>query len=335
MGAYLPSVGVTEDSKTALGDHIATEGLRTVETFDSYQSNAARSAEFGDDPAALVPYLARIWRNSGELLDRLNTANPSFSGEERQAIVEPLGDVMWYVAGFATIYRLSLSDVAEKNAEKTRSMFSPGAPTPLHDDGDKPLERFPRKFNVDFVSIDDETAVMLINGLRIGDPLKDNADPAAGGKDGAIDGYRFHDCVHLAFVAVLGWSPVVRGLMKRKRKSKKITDDTQDGARAQIVEEMIVKLTHTYAVGVDHKTLLKGRTHVSMDLLKLIELLTEGLEVNTNKLWEWKKAILLGYEMFDQLRRHLRGRICVDLRERRVSFVELAEGEGEDFPELT
>jgi hypothetical protein len=99
-------------------------------------------------------------------------------------------------------------------------MFAPGAPTHLHDDGDKPLERFPRKFNVDFVSIDDETAVMLVNGLRIGDPLKDNADPAAGDKDGAIDGYRFHDCVHLAFVAVLGWSPVVRGLMKRKRKSR-------------------------------------------------------------------------------------------------------------------
>ena len=241
---------------------------------------------------------------------------------------------MWYVAGFATLYNLSLERIATLNAEKAQSMFMPGMPTPLHDAGDKPLEQFPRRFNVDFVSIDDETAVMLVNGLQIGDPLRDNADQGTEGTDGVVDGYRFHDCIHLAFIAVLGWSPVVRGLMKRKRKSRKKIDDTQDGARAQIVEEMIVKLTHSYAVGVDPKRLLDGRKHVSMDLLKQIVALTEGLQVNANKLWEWEKAILEGYKIFDQLRRYRGGRVRVDLMSRSVTFLELAAAEAEKFPEV-
>ncbi len=38
-----------------------------------------------------------------------------------------------------------------------------------------------------------------------------------------------------------------------------------------------------------------------MDLLKQIVALTEGLQVNANKLWEWEKAILEGYKIFDRL----------------------------------
>jgi NTP pyrophosphatase (non-canonical NTP hydrolase) len=315
---------------------IAIEGVKAVESFDSYQRNAARSAVFGGDPASVIPYLARIWRNSGELLDRLETSSPDFSDVERGHITEALGDVMWYVAGFATLYNLSLGAIALSNAEKAQSMFAPPGertPTELHDEGFGPLEQFPRRFNVDFVSTGAETAVMLVNGLRIGDPLNDNAYQLDVGVGGVVDGYRFHDCVHLAFVAVLGWSPVVRGLMKRKRKSNKKIDDAEDGARAQIVEEMIVKLTHSYAVGIDRTRLLDGRNRVSMDLLKQIELLTEGLEVKKSKLWEWEKAILLGYGIFDRLRRHGRGRVNIDLRNRSVSFSQLEEGEGEGFPE--
>jgi NTP pyrophosphatase (non-canonical NTP hydrolase) len=331
---YWPSFNKSKAKTNRLRNIIAAEGVRAVNTFDTYKQNAATSAISGRDTAALIPYLARIWRNSGELLEQLNTSQPDFSDEERKQIIAPLGDVMWYVAGFATLFDQSLDEVALLNAEKAQSMFAPGSPTPLYDLRDKLLEQFPRKFNVDFVSIDHETAVMLVNGLRIGDPLKDNSDQGEGEAGGIVDGYRFHDCVHLAFVAVLGWSPVVRGLMKRKRKSRKKIDDAQDGARAQIVEEMIVKLTHSYAVGVDRIHLLNGRKHVSMDLLKQIEMLTEGLEVKANKLWEWEKAILQGYEIFDQLRRHRRGRVWIDLRSRSVSFQRLAKGEGEAFPKL-
>jgi NTP pyrophosphatase (non-canonical NTP hydrolase) len=333
---YLPFAESANDSIDSLRDVVATDGERSVETFDAYQKSAAKSATLGRDDAALIPYLARIWRNSGELLELVDATKFDFSDADRQEIAEALGDVMWYAAGFATLYGLSLSAIAMSNAEKAQSMFMPEAertPSPLYDGRYRPLEQFPRKFNVDFVSMDDETAVMLISGVRIGDPLKDNAYQREAGFDGMIDGYRFHDCVHLAFVSVLGWSPVVRNLMKRKRKSDKRVDDAEDGARAQIVEEMIVKLTHSYAVGVDPIQLLKGRRHVSMDLLKQIELIAEGLEVRANKLWEWEKAILDGYQIFADLRCHRGGRIAVDLRKRSVAFTALRECEGERFPE--
>jgi hypothetical protein len=34
-----------------------------------------------------------------------------------------------------------------------------------------------------------------------------------------IDAYRFHDAIHLGFMAVLGWSPTMRALLRLKRKS--------------------------------------------------------------------------------------------------------------------
>ena len=323
---YWPGYETTESTRNRLRNVLSAEGIRAATTFSSYQENAAKSAISEGEPIVLVPYLARIWRNSGELLEELDLSQPDFSESEREHTKESLGDVMWYVAGFATLYNLSLERIATLNAEKAQSMFMPGMPTPLHDAGDKPLEQFPRRFNVDFVSIDDETAVMLVNGLQIGDPLRDNADQGTEGTDGVVDGYRFHDCIHLAFIAVLGWSPVVRGLMKRKRKSRKKIDDAQDGARAQIVEEMIVKLTHSYAVGVDPKRLLDGRKHVSMDLLKQIVALTEGLQVNANKLWEWEKAILEGYKIFDQLRRYRGGGGRVDLMTRGMNLLRACGG---------
>jgi len=310
--------------------------MGAVATFGSYQRKSAISARLGHhDEAALIPYLARIWKNSGEILDIVDPTTPTFSKSEQRKIAQALGDVMWYVAGFASLYDLNLDVVAQINAQKAQSMFMPvreRRPTPLHDDDDKALEQFPRRFNVDFVPADNETAVMLINGMRLGDPLKDNAYQLDAVNGGKIDGYRFHDCVHLAFVAVLGWSPVIRGLMKRKRKSNKLKDDAEDGARAQIVEEMIVKLTHSYAVNVDRDKLLKGRSRIGMDLLKQIQTQTAGLEVSANKLWEWEKAILLGYELFDRLRQERRGRLTLDLRSRLVTFSKVSVAVAEQFP---
>jgi hypothetical protein len=47
---------------------------------------------------------------------------------------------------------------------------------------------------------------MSLNEQPLGSELTDNAhDP---------DGYRFHDILHLSLVAKLGWSPVIRALLK-------------------------------------------------------------------------------------------------------------------------
>ena len=332
-GIYLPHLPSARIRRRGRGKPL----IKAVATFNAYQRSSAKSARLGHCDDALVPYLVHIWKNSGELLKMVSVETAAFTRSEQQKVAQALGDVMWYVAGFATLYGLKLDDVVQTNTQKVESMFMPlkeRRPTRLHDEDEKPLEQFPRRFNIDFVPTDDDTSVMLINGMRLGDPLRDNAyqiDEAAGGK---IDGYRFHDCVHLAFVAVLGWSPVIRGLMKRKRKSNKMKDDADDGARAQIVDEMIVKLTHSYAVNVDKNELLKGRDRIDMDLLKQIQILTAGLEVRANKLWEWEKAILLGYAVFDRLRQDRQGRLTLDLATRNVTFSRIKASAATRFPRV-
>jgi NTP pyrophosphatase (non-canonical NTP hydrolase) len=311
---------------------------KAVESFNAYQRNTEKIARLNGSDTSLVPCLARIWKSSGELLSVVDAAKAAFNKAEQQKVVRSLGDVMWHVAGFATFYGLKLDDIMVANVEKTQSMFMPAKerkPTPLHDEDSKPLEQFPRRFNVDFIPVDGETSVMLINGMRVGDPLKDNAYQPNEATSGRIDGYRFHDCVHWAFVGVLGWSPVMRGLMKRKRKSNKQKDDAEDGARAQIVEEMIVKLAHTYAVNVDRDRLLNGRDHVDMDLLKQIKVLTTGLEVGANKLWEWEKTILFGFSIFHRLRYERQGRLTVDLKQRTVAFSKISVATASRFPNST
>ncbi|MFX5743284.1 pyrophosphatase, partial [Acinetobacter baumannii] len=61
-------------------------------------------------------------------------------------------------------------------------------------------------------------------GVFVGDRLTDNAAEP--------DDYRFHDVFHYAYIAVLGWSPVIRSLLRLKRKSVPKIDEVDDGARA-------------------------------------------------------------------------------------------------------
>lgn len=61
--------------------------------------------------------------------------------------------------------------------------------------------------------------------LPIGSPLNDNSH--------VDDAYRFHDVLHLAYVAILGWSPVMRALFGLKRKSSAKHDRVEDGARGR------------------------------------------------------------------------------------------------------
>ena len=303
------------------------QGPRSVTTFNNYQTLAIRASRFANNKTALVPYLVQIWQNVGDLLRPFGIAD-----DEHIDVAKCLGDIMWYIAGFAALYGLSLDDIAEKNARKILSAFPPTSRrirTLLYDEEFNFLEQIPRSFNVDFFSQDCETAVMLINDVRVGDPLTDNAYTTGHEENQpeTIEGYRYHDAIHLAFAAVLGWSPVIRSLLKRKRKSKKIIDQVEDGARAIIVEEMIVKISHSYAIGHDRDRLLDGKQHVNLNLLKQIVGLAEGLEVAGGrkgfegcKYWEWQEAIISGFTVYNELRRNNGGRVLVDLNARSITY---------------
>jgi hypothetical protein len=123
----------------------------------------------------------------------------------------------------------------------------------------------------------------------------------------------------------------MRGLMRRKRKKgDDKVDEVEDGARAQIVEELVLKAIHSEgqrlaeesercAVGGPAR-LFSTRSLISFRLLKTIRMYVEGLEVSRNKFWEWENAIFEGCEVFAQLRAENQGTVHVDLVNRRIAF---------------
>jgi NTP pyrophosphatase (non-canonical NTP hydrolase) len=203
--------------------------------------------------------------------------------------------------------RMSLSSVLTQNIRKVTGVFGPEVTRPARcfDAGFPTYERLPRSLGVQFLERERGPGrlevVLRTNGMNIGDRLTDNA------KDD--DGYRFHDAFHLAYAAVLGWSPVVRATFRCKRKSNAHVDEVQDGARAAIVEEAIAQTVFDYARG---HSMLEGLDRIDNNILKLIQRMVRGLEVRRCALHEWQRAILIGYEAFRALKRNRGGWLILD-----------------------
>lgn len=154
---------------------------------------------------------------------------PTFNRE----LAEELGDTLWYLASVANAAGLSLNDIVRENLKKAH-WFSDSGEAIKFDKRYPPDEQFPRRFEVTFTEKKLNSNVLVrisTHDVIVGDHLTDNSHD--------LDGYRYHDVFHLAYAAVLGWSPVVRALLKRKRKSKPRVDEIEDGARALAVEEAL------------------------------------------------------------------------------------------------
>lgn len=292
-------------------------------TLDGYQRAAFLTRRTADHQLVevclivLQQLLAELFRPNLPAIEKeLNTRLPD------RPIERILGETLWHLAAVTSLYGLSLDEVAAKNLTKLQGRFGRGRPTPLHDADRPESERLPRRFDVAFVPVGRRRSRMYLdNRKRLGDDLTDNSH--------AEDGYRFHDAMHLALAAKLGWSPVVRKLMDRKRRSDTRLDEVEDGARAGIVEEAVIKVIH--AEGVRRAVLSSGRMHgpqrlfdaggdVSFRLLRNIGDLVQGLEVARNKQWEWEDAILCGFDLFHKLQIHGRGTVSIDLEERSLTF---------------
>lgn len=173
-------------------------------------------------------------------------------------------------------------------------------------------ERLPRKFAVSITNVVHNGSAKMkafINGKQIGDELTDNAY--------SNDGYRFHDVFHFAYAAVLRWSPVTRRILKCKRKSRPIVDEVEDGGRAAVIEEGICAFVFDYA---RHHNFLDGVSHLDYELLRTIKSLTSDLEVSQCTIRDWKKAILMGYEVWRQVEKNVGGRVTIDLDESAILY---------------
>jgi len=187
--------------------------------------------------------------------------------------------------------------------------------TTIFFDSSFPLqEQFPRYFNVEFEEISsapNPSVRMTIDSMQVGDIITDNSFNN--------DFYRFHDIFHFSYVAVLGWSPCVRNMLKRKRKSSPQVDEVEDGARAIITEEAISLLIFNYA---KQSNLFVNKENIDPLLLTTIEKLVSDFEVRECSLDDWAKAITIGYDAFRKLVKHKSGTVRVDMVNRTLSYLE-------------
>lgn len=288
-------------------------------SFDDYQKVAFLTARTTDNELVEV-CLAVLTQLGAELLrsylppieKELNRTLP----DRRTDVV--LGEVIWHVSALAELFGLQLGDVVETNRRKLLFRLDRTQRTPLHDADAPQDEQLPRQFEIEIVGLGDGRSRMMWNSQPLGDDLTDNARDA--------DGYRFHDAMHIAHAAKLGWSPVLRSLMGAKRKHDPEIDEVEDGARAKIVEEAVIKIVHSEGVrvarerGSDTGPLFIDRAEIGFSFLKLVRSMVAGLEAERNRDWEWEDAILAGHRVFDALRQHQQGKLIVDMHQRSIAF---------------
>ena len=206
---------------------------------------------------------------------------------------------------------LTFSHVVQTNLRKARGAFLDPDPADLIDFDatfDKE-ERLPPDFRIRIDQRSTGKCYLQWNGVFIGDPLTDNiAD---------TDGYRFHDVFHLANAAILHWSPVVRALIKHKRKSIAKYDEEQDGGRATVVEEGLTAWLFSRAKALNY---FEDHKRVSLGILKTVQEFVAGYEVEQCPLKLWERSILQGYAVFRQVRDAKGGWVIGDRATRSVRY---------------
>lgn len=233
----------------------------------------------------------------------------------RDALAVRLVTILRHLLQASNEAGVTLEAAAVKNLAKIFDRWPDSRRYPEAFDGAAdPDEQLPRKLVVDLFekTVGGEAFVFQrCNQLFIGDRLTDNAHEP--------DDYRFHDVFHFAHVAVLGWSPVIRALLRLKRKSDPKLDQAEDGARAILIEEGITTWIFKQAEPLDFFARLKPG-ELPLDMLKYIRQFVGGYEAERCPLWLWEDAILQGYAAFRFLREHRRGRVTLDFDARRLSI---------------
>jgi len=272
----------------------------------------------GKDVNNIVPFLGLIGEAGSvitELKKNLRDGNAYVNYSKK--LQEELGDVLWYISTIATENNLNLEEIAKENLKKIKDRFDSEQPENfiVYDEKYPKAEQFPREFEVEFKIINEsgKEKVRIMNNTTIkqlGNDITDNSH-----KD---DGYRFHDIFHLGYVAYLGWSPVIRKLMEIKRKSDDATDEVEDGARAAITEELVSLYIYNYAM--DHQ-LFKYSNNVDTEVLKTIQKLVSGIEVENCTQKQWETAIINSYKVFDELKNNNGGRVMVSIKNKKLTYL--------------
>jgi len=284
--------------------------------FTDYQTQAIatdRTGLGGPDAAQLIPLLG-LAGEAGQLLSEYKKRLRDGPSHVRfvDRVREELGDILWYVSNVASKYGLELEDIAAANLAKTRARFGDGQGVTLGA-YDKEGESFPDRFTLAFKEGADGSKVIVrtyFEGEQVGAELTDNAHDD--------DGYRFHDVFHAGFAAVLGWSPVLRKLLGRKRRSIAKVDEVEDGGRAAVIEEGIAALVFDY--GRNHN-FLDGAGGLDEALLKTVRGMSSHLEVALQPEALWQSAIMQGFAVWRQVAEAKGGVIEIDRTARTLRYL--------------
>ena len=277
--------------------------------------------EFQRDQAP-KDFSALLYELAGRTGSLFASDEASSQESPRRDKIDVYGGLLALLALVAGAFHLCLKSVSSRNLEKIESRWKPSdAPYPrLFDEELSEFERLPRKFEIEFLEREIGPRITVVQRwgpVNIGDAITDNRSEP--------DHYRYHDVFHLAYVAHLGWSPVIRGLLKLKRKSQPTVDENEDGARAMIIEEAIATWIFNHAR--DKGNFFEGVEVGKLEygLLKQISSLVSGYEVEQCPLWQWERAILDGFAVFRQLRDNGGGTVKVNMLERSLTYIPLAK----------
>lgn len=233
--------------------------------------------------------------------------------DNQAAIVGRLVAILRCLRNAAEEAGLSLADAAVENLRKSYDRWPQQKRYPPLLDADYPQhEQLPRRFSLTLVENGEHgkrQVTPYYEGSPLGDKLTDNRMED--------DDYRFHDAFHMAFAAKLGWSPNLRRLLKRKRKSAPKIDEVEDGARAVLIEEGVSTWVFNHAQRLN---LFEGVPALDYGLLKTVREFVDGYEVASMPMWLWEEAILSGYEVFRQLQVNRGGVVTADLENRTLGY---------------
>lgn len=289
--------------------------------FEDYQRQA-KTTDKTENAGGVVVALMGLAGEAGSLLTEYKKHLRDGAAHSRfeSAVAEELGDMLWYIATLASHMNIALEDIAMMNIAKTQERWGSEhddqiglqLPRSLPDEAYPQTEQIPRTLNIRFEETQEggrHHVKIFSDDVQVGDQITDNAYDD--------DGYRYHDVFHLAYAAVLGWSPVLRKLLKRKRRSNPLVDEVEDGGRAQVIEEAVSAYVYQYA---QNHAFLEGVTTVDYALLKTIKELTKGTEAGRATFRDWELAILEGFRVWRALRRARSGLVRCNLREGTIVF---------------
>jgi NTP pyrophosphatase (non-canonical NTP hydrolase) len=293
--------------------HPSNLTFRALEGITSYQHAALAKTN-------ALP-LRQLAKASGKVVDE---PLGSILGLDEDARAAFFGEVLGLLAMVSEIYRQTLTEIASANLAKIADRW-PWNKTahrvlPVHGE---PHEQFPQRMSIQFIERKIGNRLVVVQQLQklnIGDPLTDNSHRP--------DGYRYHDVFHLSYAVHLGWSPVLRALLKLKRKSDPKIDENEDGARAIILEEGVATWIFNHAKG---RRLYAGveEGRLSYAILKQVRAMLDGLQVAETSLWQWERAILDGFKVFRQLLENRGGTVMADLAKHTLTYIPQIKAEQE------